>query len=74
MKKFVRKKTLENILGFNQYMKLDKILYILYADFDSLIKNIDNCKNNLEKFSTIKIVKHITCTYIQCHQFGYSII
>ena len=27
-----------DILRFNQYMKLDKIPYIIYADLESLIK------------------------------------
>ena len=29
---------IDNILEFNQYMKSDKMLYIIYADFGSLIK------------------------------------
>ena len=28
-----------NILEFNQYMKLDKMPYNIYADLESLIKN-----------------------------------
>ena len=30
-----------NILQFNQYMKSYKMLYIIYAELESLIKNID---------------------------------
>ena len=30
-----------NILVFNQYMKSDKLLYIIYIDIESLIKNVD---------------------------------
>ena len=44
----------DNILGFNQYMKSDKMLYIIYADIESFIKKIDGCANNPEKFSTTK--------------------
>ena len=29
----------DNILEFNQYMKLDKMPYIIYVDMESLIKN-----------------------------------
>ena len=29
----------ENILEFNQYMKSDKTLYIIYAGIESLIEN-----------------------------------
>ena len=30
-------------------MKSDKMLYIIYADLESLIKKIDGCVNNPEK-------------------------
>ena len=49
------------ILQFNQYIKSDKLLYIIYADLESLIKNIDECTNNSEKSSTTKIGEHIPC-------------
>ena len=49
------------ILQFNQYIKSDKLLYIIYADLESLIKNIDEYANNSEKSSTTKIVEHIPC-------------
>ena len=47
MKKFVKTKIFcgivmpsenDNILEFNQYLKLDKMPYIIYADIESLIK------------------------------------
>ena len=38
----------DNMLKFNQYMKLDKMTYIIYSDFESLIKIIDGCVNNSE--------------------------
>ena len=53
----------DNILEFNQYMKSDKMLYIIYADIKSLIKKIDVCSNNLETSSTTKIAEHIACGY-----------
>ena len=31
----------DNILEFNQYMKLDKMPFIIYANIESLIKEID---------------------------------
>ena len=37
--------------------------YIIYADIESLIKNIDGCTNNLENSSTTKIGEHIPCGY-----------
>ena len=42
------------------------MLYIVYADIESLIKKIDNCKNNQEKSSTTKIGKH--------NPYGYSML
>ena len=38
----------DNILEFNQYMKLDKIPYIIYADMESLIEKVDGCASNPE--------------------------
>ena len=43
------------ILKFNQYMKSDKMPYIIYADIESLITKIDECTNNPEKSSTTKM-------------------
>ena len=51
----------DNLLEFNQYMKLDKMLYIIYADMESLIIKIDGCENNLENILTTKNGKHIPC-------------
>ena len=59
-----------NLLEFSQYMKWDKMPYIIYADIEYLIKKIDGCANNPEKSSTTKIGEHILCGYIQCQQFG----
>ena len=42
----------ENDKVFNQYMKSDKMVCIIYADIESLIKKIDGCANNPENFST----------------------
>ena len=52
-----------NILEFDQYMKSDEIPYIVCADIESLIKKIDNCKDNPNKSSTTKTGKHIPCRY-----------
>ena len=52
---------LNDILGFNQYMKSDKMPYIIYADVESLIKK-NGCAKN-PKNSTTKIGEHISCGY-----------
>ena len=49
----------DNLLQFNQYVKSDKMPYIIYADVESLIKKIDGCANNPKKPPTKKIGKHI---------------
>ena len=51
----------DNILVFNQYMKSDKMPYIIYANIEYLIRKIDGCTNNPEKSSTAKIGEHIPC-------------
>ena len=45
----------DKILEFSQYMKSDKMPYIIYADIEPLIKKTDGCANNLENSSATKI-------------------
>ena len=54
-------------------MKSEKISYIIYADLETLIKEIDGSANNPEKSSTIKIGKHIPCGYstVTIWEFDY---
>ena len=47
----------------NQYVKSDKMVCIIYADIESLIRKIERCANNPENFSTTKIRDHIPCGY-----------
>ena len=50
------------ILEFNEYWESDKVLSIIYADFETLIKKVAECKNNPEK-STAKVYEPVG---IQC--------
>ena len=50
-----------NILEFNQYMKSNKMPYIIYADMESLIKKIDGYANNPKNYSTTNIGEHFPC-------------
>ena len=50
-------------LEFNECLKSDKMPYIINADLESMIKRIDECKNNPEKSSVTKIGEHIPCGY-----------
>ena len=45
----------DNILEFNQYMKSDKMSYIIFTDIETLIKKIDGCANSPENSSATKI-------------------
>ena len=44
-------------------MNSDKMPHIIYADIESLIKKMDGCPNNPEKFSTIKTGAHFPFRY-----------
>ena len=57
----------KNISYFNQYMKLDKMSHIIYADMVSLIKKADQCANNLENSSTTKTGENIPCRTSKCN-------
>ena len=54
----------DNILKFNQYMKSDKIPYIIYADIEYLIKKKMYVLKNPEKSFTTKIGEYIPCAYL----------
>ena len=45
------------MLEFNQ--KSDKASFIIYADLECIIKNIDGCKNNPENSFWTKVREHI---------------
>ena len=47
------------ILKFNQNQKSDKTTFVIYADRECLIENIDGWKNNPENVSATTIGKHV---------------
>ena len=51
------------VLEVNQYKKSDKVPFVIYADFESLIENIDGCKNLENSFSTTKVSEHIPSSF-----------
>ena len=61
------------MLQFYQYMKPDKMPYIIYADVESLIQKIDGCANNPENSSATKQVS-ISLMDTQCQQFWHLMI
>ena len=62
----------DNILEFNQYMKSDKMPYIIYADIKSLIRKRDGCEYNPEHSSTTKTYEHIPCRYSMSTIWGFD--
>ena len=61
------------ILEFNQYRKFDKKLSVIYADFESLIERIEECKSNFEKSFT-KELGQIFPVSIQCLRYGHLMV
>ena len=51
------------ILKYDHGEKSMKILFIIYADMESLLDKIDTCHSNPEKSSIIKINKHAASCY-----------
>ena len=47
------------ILEFNQYQKIDKAPFTIYADLECIIEKIDGCENNCENSSRTKVSRHI---------------
>ena len=50
-------------LEFNQYQNSDKAPFIIYADLECIIENIDGCKNNPKDSSTTKVREHIPSVF-----------
>ena len=46
--------------------------HIIYVDIELLIRKIDGCKNNPEKYSTTKIGEHIPCGYSKSTIWGFD--
>ena len=51
------------ILKYNQGEKSIKVLFIIYADLESLLEKRNICFNNPEKLSSTKINKHTPSGY-----------
>ena len=52
------------ILEFNQYQKSDKARFTIYADHKSLIEKINECKDNPEKSSAIKVGEYLQSGFL----------
>ena len=52
------------LIKYNQREKSVKVRFIFYTDLECLLEKMNNCHDNPEKPSTIKINKHT---------FGYSL-
>ena len=58
------------LLECNQYKKLDKEIFINYADLECLIEKINGCKNNPENSSATKVGEKF-CQDFQCLQYHH---
>ena len=54
---------MDRILEFHQYMKSDKMSFIIYANIEYLIRKINGCSNNQERSSTTTRGEYIPCGY-----------
>ena len=52
-----------NILQYDHGEKYMKILFVIYADMESLLEKIGKCHSHLEKTSTTRISKHTASGY-----------
>ena len=52
-----------NIIKYNHGEKSMKLLFLIYADLECLLKKISTCQNNPNKSSTTKINKHTPSRY-----------
>ena len=52
-----------NIVKFKNYFKQKRHPFVIYADFECLIRDMANCKNNGELSFTDKIAQHIPCGF-----------
>ena len=62
----------DKTLEFKQYIKSNEMPHIIYVDIELLIRKIDGCKNNPEKYSTTKIGEHIPCGYSKSTIWGFD--
>ena len=52
-----------NIIKYNHGEKSMKLLFVIYADLECLLKKMVTCQNNPNKSSTTKINKHTPSGY-----------
>ena len=57
-----------NILKFENYYKQQKIPFVIYADFESILEKIQGCKPYDEKSYTQAYQRHTDCSY------GYKVV
>lgn len=50
-------------LEFSNYHKQDKIKFVVYCDFESLLRPIKTCSGNPSKSFTLQTHKHVPCAY-----------
>ena len=64
----------DNVLELHQYIKSDKMSYIIYADIHSLIKKIRLDVKIIQKVLQQQKLESIFLVHIQCQLYGLLII
>lgn len=65
----IGRRVLDDVLQFGNYQKQLRIAFVVYADFECLLKKIDNVENPTTDTFTVKKFEHIPCSfgyYIKC--------
>ena len=68
----------QNKMSFTNYYKQMKVPYVVYADFECVLRNIDTCEPDNEQSFTVKTEKHEPCgfsylvVYIQSRRSSLS--
>ena len=60
------------ILKYNHGEKFMKVFFVIYADLESLLKEICTCHKNPEVSSTIKINENTTSGYSLFTQYSFD--
>ena len=53
----------ENKMAFNNYYKQMKVPYVVYADFECVLRKINTCKPDNNQSFTLKMEKHEPCGF-----------
>ena len=66
----------DKILNFNNFHKQQPVLFVIYADFETITEKIQGCQQNDDSSHTEAYQKHTDCSYgykvVCCYDDKYS--